>query len=569
MGPQKRGNAVSTLKDALTRQFGEQARDLVEAHVAAQLSSSKGAIGRQDLDIIEQGILSSMRTLRGSTRSLKASQSAPGLSPGVSRSPQIGGARAPASPVKMPTVPIGTSNPGTVARSGSSPALPHPKLKNIRPAPFGLSITNASEFVDQSARSGVKIEGRARYPVPKPPMLKPLDHFDLMVAFDSKKYQIEEKEDTETGAYNAQMSFKKTLDDQMIEVQQGWDNDKAGKQEEADLMAAQIIENKRYWQEEEDILNAKKDAQSKVNESMMDGIYKNRKKIADRKDKECEEVTAWLSAEKDQRDEDERQQKIIYAKKCATAKANLEANRAERAERIRLDMENEKRLMKIRDQIADEQEAAKQKALQDRKDHIDKVAGTIGAAIEERDKKEASDLEAKIKRIQEESNRKAMEDARNKQEVHLRKVKEMLATRVEQIKTKHAHDGEELAQDKRQMVVFAADFEASKREDKEKEEKRRLAREEQDQTLIHQIRINAGIHPQHVMMTPRNRKTELGYNKAIFDQMVKEEFMVDKVEEMRNKPQRDIHPEGKLLPFPTIPRYTGEIHPIELEQPDV
>jgi len=26
---------------------------------------------------------------------------------------------------------------------------------------------------------------------------------------------------------------------------------------------------------------------------------------------------------------------------------------------------------------------------------------------------------------------------------------------------------------------------------------------------------------------------------------------------------------GKLIAFPTIPRYTGEIHPIELVQPDV
>jgi len=71
------------------------------------------------------------------------------------------------------------------------------------------------------------------------------------------------------------------------------------------------------------------------------------------------------------------------------------------------------------------------------------------------------------------------------------------------------------------------------------------------------------------MMTPRNRKTELGYNRAIFEQMKSEGFMTDAIDMLMAKPGKDHHPEGKLTAFPTIPRYTGEIHPIELEQPDV
>jgi len=574
MGRRPRNNAMSSLTDALTRQFGESSRGLVETHVNGHLGSSKGQIGRQDLDAIEKGILQSMREQRGSTKSMNLSRSAPSIGSATGRSGMSNagatGAFPPSTPARATPfkLPLGTTNPGTVARSNSAGSLTTaPKLKPRRPAPYGLSITKGSEFIDESARSGVKL--LPRYPVPMPPKLKPMDHWDLMVAFDSHKYRTEEKALHQTGAYAAQMSFKKTLDDQMLEVQENWDNEAQGKREEALLMLAQVEENKIYHEEEQAIVDRKRDEQGKVNSSMLGGIQREREKAAARKAKECEEVTAWLEAERQQKEEDEREQRIQYALKCAAAKKSLEENRAERAERLRLEQENEKRLMKIRDQIADEKEAAKQKAFQDRKDHIDRVAGTLGAAVADRDAKDAADLEARIKAVQEASNRKAMEDARRKQDTHDRLTREMVATLDDQMAARGRDDVEVKAADKRQMLIYAKEHEDSKRAEAEKLEKRRLARENQDKELIGQIRINAVIHPQHIMMTPRNRKTELGYNKAIFEQMGREGFMTDQIATLRAKPQKDHHPEGKLCPFPTIPRYTGEIHPIELEMPDV
>merc|ERR1712178_64279 len=81
------------------------------------------------------------------------------------------------------------------------------------------------------------------------------------------------------------------------------------------------------------------------------------------------------------------------------------------------------------DQIADENEAKKAKALQDRKDHIDRVAKTMGAAVAERDAKDAADLEAKIKQIQDDANRRAMEDNQRRLDIHNAKVKDMVETR--------------------------------------------------------------------------------------------------------------------------------------------
>merc|ERR1719305_708444 len=176
---------------------------------------------------------------------------------------------------------------------------------------------------------------------------------------------------------------------------------------------------------------------------------------------------------------------------------------------------------------------------------------------------------SKIKRIREESNRRSMEDARNRQNTHNAKVKDMVDTLKRQMEEKDRDDEEERQADIRRAEIYRQQVEDGKRDERAKIEKRRKDREELDKVLIGQIRVNAGIHPHHVMMTPRNRKTELGYNKAIFEQMQKEGFMGDAVDTLMANPGKDHHPEGKLLPFPTIPRYTGEIHPIELEPPDV
>jgi len=302
-------------------------------------------------------------------------------------------------------------------------------------------------------------------------------------------------------------------------------------------------------------------------------ISREREKGTMRKQRECEEVTAWLEAEKAQQEEDAANQKIEYARKCAQAMKELEEVRADRAERKRLEEENEKKLMKLRDQIADENEAKKQKAFQDRKDHLDRIEKTMGAAVAGRDAKDAADLEARIKKIQEESAQKSMEAARRKQDTHNAKVKDMVESRQRQVAAKGKEEVQIKEDDITMMAFYKKQYEEGLAADKVKEEKRRQARADQDVNLIQAARINAAIHPHHVMMTPRNRKTELGYNKIIYDQMMKEGFNTDNVvsvlTKQQGKPGPGHHPDGKLCPMPSIPRVDGEFHPLELEAPDV
>merc|ERR1711948_216546 len=100
----------------------------------------------------------------------------------------------------------------------------------------------------------------------------------------------------------------------------------------------------------------------------------------------------------------------------------------------------------------------------------------------------------------------------------------MLATRARQIEEQGKDAKLEKEEGQKQLKIFKQQQEESNQQEKAKLEKMRKAREELDIHLINQMRRNVGIHPQHVMMTPRNKKTELNYNKALFEQMEHEGF---------------------------------------------
>merc|ERR1711920_674350 len=97
-----------------------------------------------------------------------------------------------------------------------------------------------------------------------------------------------------------------------------------------------------------------------------------------------------------------------------------------------------------------------------------------------RDAKEAAELEAKIKRVQEEADRLAKEDAQRRRDTHDRKVKDCIATWDKQMAERAKDDALTKDEDARQLEIFKKQLDDGIRADKEKEEKRRKAREDQD-----------------------------------------------------------------------------------------
>merc|ERR1712048_986726 len=130
-----------------------------------------------------------------------------------------------------------------------------------------------------------------------------------------------------------QVKFKKTLDDQMGEIRANCDDGKRRREQERLNMLAQIEENKRITQAEHDEERRKKDEQGKINTHMLGKIEQYKQEEKDRKQRAQDDMTRWLRAEKDRKEEEERQNRIIYARKCEQAQKELEENRQERAER--------------------------------------------------------------------------------------------------------------------------------------------------------------------------------------------------------------------------------------------
>jgi len=404
-----------------------------------------------------------------------------------------------------------------------------------------------------------------------PPKLKPVDHWDLLVAFDSAKYRRDEEHKYKIGNKMAKVEFKNTLDGQVLEAKEAQVLEKQGLNEERELMLAQVGMNKKYEEEEKAKEQVKKDAQNKMNTIMLGHIELAKKKNEEKKQKECNAVTQWLASEKQQKEEEDRLQHVEYDRKCKKAREEMEESKRAKDERRRQEQEHELHLMGIRDRILKEQEDAKVKSLQDRKDRLAKIEASLGEQVASKAAEEEAELERRIRRIQDEASRKAMDDIRNKQERHAAKVKDMVSTRERQVADRGRDDHLEREEEKRLLRLYRDEHEEAQRKEKAKQEKARQAREDLDKHLISQMRRNANIHPQHIMMTPRNKKTEMTYNKALFEQMADEGFQADAVNTMmvQSESLPDAHPEGKLIAFPTIPRYKGQIHELELEAPDV
>merc|ERR1719210_1069734 len=108
----------------------------------------------------------------------------------------------------------------------------------------------------------------------------------------------------------------------------------------------------------------------------------------------------------------------------------------------------------------------------DRMAKIEKNTATLGKEIAERDAKAEKELQDKIRRVQEQSDREAKEDAERRKATKERKTAEMLASLKEQCQ-KRAEDAVALKEDDhRQARVFREEYEKGLQKDRADAERR-------------------------------------------------------------------------------------------------
>jgi len=564
--------AVNTLKDTLVSRFGSDFRDLVSSEVDSRLAG-KSKLEREDLDCIERSIANARKQRRGVAPGATKSRSSPNLSALTAAA-----SSAPTPPLQLgsPTAPrsaSGGSQEGRAAAASrlmrsasaadtnqSSMAASFDPKKVRRPAPYGTSIMPDDD--NMSERSRVKVN--PRFPVPLPPKLKPMDHWDLIVAFDTLKHRQEDAHFRGVAKHQQQGKFKKTLDDQMVESRQLQAEEDRAKQREREDMLAQIEENKRIAQAERDHHERQKEMMKEVNNEGKKSMERRRKAEEDRKQREQDCMLKWL-ADEEQR---AREQKVAdgeeFARKCKKAKDEMEEAMREAQRKKEAKQAEEKASAAGAQQAADNAEAANRAAVQARMDQIERRCQTVGAEIAGRDARMEAALQAKIKRVQEEADRAAKEDAEKRKGARDKKVKDMIDTLGKQVKQREEEAEVEKEAGRKQAKLFKQEYEEGLAKDKAKEERARQARADLDTHLIENIRKNAGVHPRD-FGAQLTKKQELAYNRGLFEQMAIEGFAMSHTSKFLPEASHT----GKLDPFPSVGPYEGEIHELERQQPDV
>merc|ERR1712232_128216 len=262
------------------------------------------------------------------------------------------------------------------------------------------------------------------------------DHWDMIVAFDAAKHMEEEEAFERSGRMEVHARFRAVLDAQMDEVRELRDQEAANKQKEIDDMQAQIIENHRIKEAEEAREEEKLGKMKKANAEMTLKLEQRRVSEQQKKQKEQDDVTAWINAEHARQDQERRDHAEEYARKCAQAKKEMDETQAATAARKAAQKAKEKEEAAAAMKAMDAAEAGNKKAVQDRMDRLDRLSATFGAALKEREEKAAAALEASIKKVQEEGERASKEDAERRKREHDRKVNEMLVVRAKQVNSR-------------------------------------------------------------------------------------------------------------------------------------
>lgn len=264
-----RAAAVDALKQSLIRRFGTSATDVVEEHVAVLRKQPK--LAASDIDAIERSILAVLKQKRWGG-SMQRSRSAAGPLSSGAGSVQNAGA--------------------SIAKSASGPISP----VSVR--------SNAPSVQRPDSCASSRYEPPPKYPVPKRPLAKPNDHWDLILRYDRAKYE-EEELTRMRGRRGGQAEYRAELDQQMAEIRERQEEGVREKQQERQIM---IAEEKRRKDDDEAHLHNIEEKRKFMNSfmtEMLGGKERREKREIARSRRDRAELLERLAAE----DEIERIQK--------------------------------------------------------------------------------------------------------------------------------------------------------------------------------------------------------------------------------------------------------------------
>lgn len=608
MPSRKKEEAIGALKANLVQRFGSSSKEIVDAEVEGRLAASGGKLSREDIDAIEHLVVSAGKERRGGGRKVH-SRSAPNLKLSASDdagaplpprrngtpmppAPNLGAAARQAPPLRLPrpasvgslasasaasasaaSASGGSRGGGRKAALGPAPGptgaiCMTPKPAGQRPPPedrppkppYGVSLVGDDDAASERSR----VQVRPKFAVPLRPKLKAMDHWDLIVAFDGMKHKQEDDAFYKAGKAASVAKCRARLDEGMAEANAFREQEAEDRRQERADMLAMVEENRMLKEAEHNAAEEQRAEMRKITDDMLRGIEMRKQREKDRAKREEQNMTDWLNNEKQRKQEEDRLQSEEFARKCGLAKAEMKAAMEEAKRRKREQEEFERAYVAEQQKGMDNKEAANKAAVQARMDQIEKNCSTLGAEIAGRDAKAEKELQEKIRRVQEQADRDAKADAERRKNDHNRRTRDMLNTLGDQIKVQKEQAALDKEEERKQARKFKEQYEEGVAKDQADAEARKQARAKQDDTLIKQMTDQLQVHPRNFGITKITQQTDVAYNRALFEHMHHEGFMADLSSGMLSHGQH----KGKIDPFPSVGRYDGPIHPLELQEVD-
>jgi len=432
---------------------------------------------------------------------------------------------------------------------------------NMRP-PFAVVLDGAVPDEDvQSVVSGIR--PMARFPVPKHPIRKPEDHWDVMIAYDAEKWRQEEKARISESHFDDQARYRGELDNQMDFVQQCIEQEK----EDGRILRQEMIEqeerNKELDRLDEEKQQKRREKLMANEQHDMENMAARKKRHEQRTKHDLQEMRGTIRM---QGVEDAQKQAVAQEElKCRNADANFQTQiaREQRSRRKQEESDADLECIAENERRADERDFRDKSVKDARMAKIHKVMNTLGKQLGKSIEQHDFELEERVRKDVAESERRKDEEIERKRVQREKDVREMNAGRVQQLEERDQMKVEEKVKDYRQRLIFKTRFEEGEVEEATKVASRRKARSDQDHALVDQMREVIPVHNEHFGHDAKSKKVELALNKAFVAQMDKDGWRPEHTKTMLEGADDT----GRLGHHLSVGRYEGPIHPLEIGEP--
>eukprot|EP00440_Ansanella_granifera_P026355 gb/GFBE01028627.1/.p1 GENE.gb/GFBE01028627.1/~~gb/GFBE01028627.1/.p1 ORF type:complete len:513 (+),score=139.13 gb/GFBE01028627.1/:1-1539(+) len=490
--------AVHALQDALVSQFGKSARGVVEAEVDSRLAGRK-KLTREDLDAIEAGVLMKLRTHRSSVGADE---------PRTKEAFSLGRSRS------APT--------GLVALSGVSPPS-SPQSRTMMASTQG------------TLSASIPVRG-AMATLPRAPQVKPFDCFDLFAEYNTAEFAREAEEKRKEQKAKAR-KFRETLDVQMDEVRAI----RAAEAEEKRKLREQMLAQEKANQEAA-VAELKKEQELKElrRQTSMELLATAQRKRDEevsrvRLEKGAFEGTMKLQESQRMQELAEREQDKTYQK--TMYRSQFDECLSLRNERKRGEKEADLKMAKEWARKAAAPSAAELPGgprfkIQQGQERVTLLVTKMGVPLLERQKAQDRATDHRIEMQRRAHEKQLVDDYWRGQDEHSQKVADMVKTREWQVRGNIGKGSEERAEGLRQVEVWRKEAEQASAEELRKEQSRRQARKDMDDSLFGTMLQNVAVHKSEKGVTEAFKQRELAYNKPQIEQLAVNGFNADRSQTM-------------------------------------